>query len=554
MGRRLGFCGGGEGSLLLRRGRSCGVGFVLPAVVVIMAGAALADVMLESDTTWNGSVVVDQTTRVPAGVTLRVEAGTTVALGQDVALIIEGRLLAEGTEAEPILWTRHGSRSWKQIRFTAAQDSLLQHCIIEFADSEGDHKDYYDNDCDPETPLPSRDYHEAVVVVASHVDMDGCVFRHLPDDGSRGEGDAIAVISDDPDVPGTASATIRNCQFLSIGQGVHTRFSYVLVEGCYFTGHHGDNDDVDLYGESTPPPMIRNNILIYPAHDDMINPTRCSAWIVGNVIGGCDDHGVVLRDKSAPVVMNNVIFDCRSAGIAVQNQCDALLVNNTIVDCGRGVRFFDHTGRWGPPYCLYPGSGRATLINNIIWDCPTTFQLADSPWTEDRGSHATVAYCDIQDGQDRASVSSHSTLAWGEGNIEADPLFADAGAGDFHLQSAAGRWDADAEAWVVDGQTSPCIDAGDPADPNWVAELWPHGRRINMGTFGGTAEASLSLSAVGSAADISRDGTVNVADLAELATDWTVRVWLLRTDVNRDGRVDVADLADVAAAWLETMP
>ena len=71
MGRRLGFCGGGEGSLLLRRGRSCGVGFVLPAVVVIMAGAALADVMLESDTTWNGSVVVDQTTRVPAGVTLR---------------------------------------------------------------------------------------------------------------------------------------------------------------------------------------------------------------------------------------------------------------------------------------------------------------------------------------------------------------------------------------------------------------------------------------------------------------------------------------------------
>ena len=107
-------------------------------------------------------------------------------------------------------------------------------------------------------------------------------FRNLPDGGTSAEGDALAVISDDPQNPGTATAHFDGCQFLSIGQGIHSRFSHILVENCYFTGHHGDNDDIDMYGESTPPPLIRNNVFLNPAHDDMINPTRCSAIIVGN--------------------------------------------------------------------------------------------------------------------------------------------------------------------------------------------------------------------------------------------------------------------------------
>jgi hypothetical protein len=39
--------------------------------------------------------------------------------------------------------------------------------------------------------------------------------------------------------------------------------------------------------------------------------------------------------------------------------------------------------------------------------------------------------------------------------------------------------------------TSPCIDAGDPASPIGQ-EPFPNGGRINMGAYGGTAEASLS--------------------------------------------------------------
>jgi len=99
-------------------------------------------------------------------------------------------------------------------------------------------------------------------------------------------------------------------------------------------------------------------------------------------------------------------------------------------------------------------------------------------------------------------------LKWGPGNVEVDPCFVDAGywdpngtpddpnddyfvEGDYHLKSQAGRWDPARESWVQDEVTSPCIDAGDPNSPIGE-EPFPNGGRINMGAYGGTAEASKS--------------------------------------------------------------
>lgn len=384
---------------------------------------------------------------VAPGATLFVEPGVEVQFDPGQGMTVLGRLLADGTEEEPIRFTRSTpGTTWERLLFVEAEDSLLRHCVIEFSDCEGDHKDYYDDDCDPATPPPSRTYFQAVVALACHLDIEYCTFQNLPDESGSPEGDAIAIISDDPDVPGHASAAIRHSEFLSIGQGVHTRFAYVLVEHCYFTDHHGDNDDIDLYGESIPPSLIRYNQLVNPSHDDMINPTRCSAILIGNEVGNCDDHGIVLRDYGRPVLINNRIYNCSSAGIAVQNQCDAFLFNNLIVNCSRGVRFFDHTGRWDPPYCLTPGSGRATLLNNIIWNCPTPLLLTDSPAAGDGHSQATAAYNIVEGGLAAASVSANATLTWGDGNQTGDPLFTDAGSGNFMPLPGSPAIDAGAAA------------------------------------------------------------------------------------------------------------
>lgn len=488
--------------------------------LVYVTAANRATGELTENATWSGAVIVEDTVIVPTGTVLHIEPGTVVLMDDAASLVVYGQLLAEGTEDEPIHFTHHGDgATWKQIMLIEAADSRLAHCTVEYADSEGAHQDYYE-------PGP-RTYHEAIVAVASHIDIENCTFQKLPDESSNAEGDAIAIISDDPDHPGEASAHIRGCRFLSIGQAVHTRYSYVLVEDCYFTGKRGDNDDVDLWGESTPRPLIRNNLFLNPQHDDMINPTRCSAIIIGNVIAGSDDHGVVLRDKGYPLMMNNLIYDCRNAGIAVENSCEALLVNNTIVDCpGAGIKCFD-LGRWGPPYRLNPGGGTATVVNCIIWDCGQPITLADSPNAEieDRGSHVTVKYCNVEDGRGGVSVSgTHSTVTWGQGNIDVDPLFADPGVADFHLESQAGRWDSAGESWVLDDATSPCIDAGDPSSPIGL-EPFPSGGRVNMGAHGGTAEASRSyfgepVCETIVAGDINGDCKVDFKDFAIMISHW----------------------------------
>jgi len=519
----------------------CILGLVLVPPANLIAGD------LTEDTTWSGTVTLDSNVVVTTGIVLTIEQGTTVRMSNGVTIRVYGQLLADGNEAKPILFTRYPSGNrWKQIKFVEAADSRFVNCIFEYANCAGDHKDYYN-------PGPNRyQYHEAVVLVASHVDFEKCVFRNLPSAG--GEGDAIAIFSDDPNHPGNASANIRSCRFLSIGQGIHTRYSYVLVEDCYFQGKNGDNDDVDLYGESAPPPLVRRNLFDMPCNDDRVHPTKCSAVITENVIKGSDnDHGIVLRDKCTPIVTNNVIYNCPNGGIAVENACTAILVNNTIVNCAKGIHCFD-LGRAGFPYYLTPGGGTATVINCIIWDCSPSIRLEDSSnqQAKDRGSHVTVSYCDVKGGRAGVSVSgTYSTVTWGEGNINVDPLFAAPTNNDYHLKSHAGCWNPATQSWVKDPVTgtSPCIDTGDP-NSDWTAELWPNGRFINMGAYGGTPEASMSLSNAGNIGDLNNDNNVDFLDFANFAANWETLRPLLREDLNRNKIVDVNDLSIFVENWL----
>ena len=140
------------------------------------------------------------------------------------------------------------------------------------------------------------------------------------------------------------------------------------------------------------------------------------------------------------------------------------------------------------------GRSAVGLIDCIIWDNGKVI------WNNDRSS-IVISYSNVRGG-------------WpGEGNIDADPFFAELGYwadaddpnvvvesndpnavwidGDYHLKSQAGRWSPNSQTWVLDDVTSPCIDVGDPMSAVGLEPL-PNGDRINMGAYGGTSEASKS--------------------------------------------------------------
>lgn len=124
----------------------------------------------------------------------------------------------------------------------------------------------------------------------------------------------------------------------------------------------------------------------------------------------------------------------------------------------------------------------------------------------------------------------------GPGDINVDPLFVsngwwDSGTwrnGDYHLKSEAGRCLPDGETWVMDDVTSRCIDGGDPND---FIDIEPNsnGGIINIGCYGGTAEASKSTSGI----------IASICPIPPMA------------DINNDCKVDLDDFGIMVLEWLE---
>ena len=147
---------------------------------------------------------------------------------------------------------------------------------------------------------------------------------------------------------------------------------------------------------------------------------------------------------------------------------------------------------------------------------------------------------------------SPSELNLGPGNIEADPCFADPIRGDYHLRSRTGRWDPDRKSWVLDAVTSLCVDAGNPGSPLEDEAVSVFNRRINIGAYGGTAEASNAPLRWSLLADLTNDGIVDAQDFAYQTKDGYPAGMAIPGDLNKNGAVDMDDIAALLGAWLKT--
>jgi len=372
--------------------------------------ASVNGALLGTATTWSGRVEITGDVSVPVGHTLSIEPGTLIVL-QGVAsgtggadLIVEGTVLALGTDAAPITFTGLSSAlRWGQIRHDNAAPSHYRHTIMVLGGR-----------------APGEGHTGTGPVLrpsGSRITFDSCsITDHADAAGVPGK---IMMASDSevimvncllarsrmgPEVSGTALIA-QDTWFSELrgpddadGIYIHAQQAgqEARLSGCVFAG--GDDDAIDTLGSDI---LVQDCII-----RDWVNPAEDAKGI--SVF-----HGTTRVERT-------LLANC-FVGIAAKSSGPLARVfvdQSTVTGVTRGLS------------AAYKDNATA---GNIEIRATNSIVRAPEPLHTDFSSaNYTVGYCNL------------STTWAGVGNFTGDPLWVD-DATNYTLRSG-----------------SPCIDAGDP--------------------------------------------------------------------------------------------
>jgi len=169
-----------------------------------------------------------------------------------------------------------------------------------------------------------------------------------------------------------------------------------------------------------------------------------SPVIANNIIVGNETDnwgGGIWCSNASPIICDNIIADNTAhygGGVSVEGQSLPLLSNNTIhgnlADEGGGL------------YCSF---GKTSLGNSILWNNAASVRGDQAALAAP--ATLTVDFTDLEGAQSGVSVEPSSTLVWGAGMIDADPLFVDPAHNDFHLSASSACRDKGHNAFVQPG-------------------------------------------------------------------------------------------------------
>jgi hypothetical protein len=222
------------------------------------------------DTTWTvagGPYILSNNVTVASGVTLTLEPGVIVRFNQGLGMTVQGRLLAEGTAENPIVFTRNaGAATWDQILFTAnSTTSRVVHAQMSFfADS-------------------------ALEANGTSLHVDSVSWT-----------DSTAQVVDLVN----SSITLLNSVIPGGAGNEPVHFSgmpangHAVIRGCVFGAPRGYNDSIDFTGGNRPGPIAEfiDNVFL-GAVDDCFDMDATDAHIEGNIFMNVLQDGV--RDSSS---------------------------------------------------------------------------------------------------------------------------------------------------------------------------------------------------------------------------------------------------------------
>ena len=349
--------------------------------VTSIASPVIADMTL---TAAAGPFFVSNVITVPRQTTLRIESSSTVFIGPNAGLLIEGRLLVEGNEFDRVRLTRLPEQTvgWNGIRFNnSLEANRLKFCDIEFSNAGAQ---------------TIRLDHSLVLI--DHTTWSGTT-RTI-----------IEMIQ--------SSMTIRNSVFPDLlnsetihGVGMPDE-GHVIIENNLFGSTTGYSDIIDFSGGKRPGPIIQilNNVF-RGGSDDGLDLDGTDAHIEGNVFShfhknndGSSTSSAIATDVGSEItVVRNVFFDNDHA-ILLKGGASLSAHNNTIVGSTiAAINFGEHErgvlfGR------------RAHLDGDLLWNNAQSFK------------NFTPAESGI-DLKVKRSILPESTAWPRSGNLIMDPRF-----------------------------------------------------------------------------------------------------------------------------------
>ena len=326
------------------------------------------------------------------------------------------------------------------------------------------------------------------------------------------------------------SPTISRCRFsqnlASNGAAIYNIRSNPIITDCEFyqnTTAPTSNAGGGMYNNGSSPVIL---------HCEFVE--NWARWGGGAIYNHAGSHALI---QNCLFVRNG---SSGYGGGAIHNSSTSTTENHTypIITC---CTFYQNTATENGGG-IYNRRGSAPIMTNcILWNNSDGGpQDYSAQIFDNSGSNTVLNYCDVQGWT--ASMS-------GLGNINQDPLFFNTAGDDYHLKSNGWRWDPSITGWGYDSETSRCIDAGSPGysitgEEPLVAQIPGYGEniRINMGTYGGTKEASMPPYNWTVLSDVNNDGACNLIDYAELSREWISGGDELPCDFDRDDTVELGDL------------
>ncbi len=371
---------------------------------------------------------------LPTTAAITVASGATLALGAGVSIIARRAMELRGTEDEPVTLTWLSEDApWAAVVVTdTLEESVVEHAVVEHSDGRS----------------VVGGASGGISVIRSSVRVVDSAFREN----------------------GGAHLTLRD-------SGGYVGFST-------FDGLSGWG--VNIHGG--PRVEVEHNRFVGSLGDGVRLHDGSLAFVHHNLVVGSADKGISIGDPgTAPAVEHNVIAG-NGYGISITDGATPVIAHNTLYANRLGVAVYHKLEGYAP--------GAGVFRDGIVW------ASVESDIALESGSTTSFRYSCIQN--PLATVAqpegdSVEALVEGPGIIAPgngcdDPLFIapdaeDPETADFHVESAAGRWDPQAMDFVSDDETSPCVDAGDP-DIDVGEESEPNGARSELGAYGATAEAS----------------------------------------------------------------